>query len=289
MATPSTATVTPQRRKSPSKKGSPLGRMIGALLLIVLSPGLLLLDALRSGPSHRNTLYAFMLLTTALMALTGMAVVVTEAPTSRLFTMLGNVGDGVGIEVPQDKQLDAIYQSAMRYRIDPQLVLAVIKAESNFRAGEVSPKGAKGLMQIMPQTWRHYRPGSICDGVHRKAMADHGRDCIFDSEANIETGVHYLRDLLDHYHGRVDLAVEAYNAGLTNVDPTQKPKFTETRSYIQRIASYWAEIRRDPVAVQIQWITALRHCLRNLYILCGVFWLILFFWVARRILPGEGR
>lgn len=289
MAASSRVTVTPQRRKSTSKKGSPLGRAIGALLLIVLSPGLLLLDALRSGPSHRNTLYAFMLLTTVLMTFTGLAVIVTEAPTSHLFSMLGNIGEEVEVDVPQNKELDSIYKNAMRYRIDPQLILAVIKAESNFRPGQVSSKGAKGLMQIMPQTWRLYHPDSACDGQHSFDQFNHGKDCIYDTDANIGTGVHYLRDLLNHYHGRVDLAVEAYNAGLANVAPGKEPKYGETQEYLKRIAAFWAEIRHDPVALQIQWIISLRRCLRNLFIICAIFWLILFFWVARRILPGEGH
>jgi hypothetical protein len=292
MTPPQTATSAASRRKKRPAKTGRVGRIIGSLILIILSPALLLLDALHIGPSHRNTLFAFMMVTSIVIALTGMAILVTDVPTEQLFTVLGNLnadGEEPEIQIPHDQQLNAVYKNALKYGVDPHLVLAVIKAESNFRTDCVSPKGAKGMMQLMPRTWRHYHPDSPCDGLHALPIPDHGHDCIFSSEANIETGVHYLRDLIRHYHGRVDLAVEAYNAGLMNVAPGEAPKYKETRTYVQRVANYWADFRKNPVATKIQTIMGFRKALRTLYIICGALWLILFFWVIRRVLPGEKR
>ncbi|HEX2953008.1 MAG TPA: lytic transglycosylase domain-containing protein [Bacillota bacterium] len=289
MAPPQTATAAPPRRKKATPKTGKMGRAIGSIILIILSPALLILDALRSGPSHRNTLFAFMLVTSIVIVFTGMAILVTETPTAQLFSLLSRtdaVDETSGMEVPHDKELDAVYKNALKYSVDPHLVLALIKAESNFQPDCVSHRGAKGLMQIMPRTWRHYHPKSQCDGLHRLPIPDHQNDCVFNPEANIETGVHYLAELIRHYHGRVDLAVEAYNAGLMNVVPGERPRFKETRMYVQRIAAFWAEFRNNPVGTKIQMIIGLRKALKSLYITCAALWFILLFWVARRVLPG---
>jgi soluble lytic murein transglycosylase-like protein len=89
-----------------------------------------------------------------------------------------------------------IVESAMRYGIDPRILRAVCFAESRYRANAISPKGALGLMQFMPDT-----------------AAQYGLRNPFDPRAAIDAGARYLRDLLVRFNGRVDLAVAAYNAG----------------------------------------------------------------------------
>src|SRR5206468_72809 len=93
-----------------------------------------------------------------------------------------------------------IVDAAKRFDVDAALVSAVIKAESDFNPREISNKGARGLMQLMPATAERF-------GVRNS----------FDAKANINGGVRYLRWLLDTYEGNADLAVAAYNAGEGNI------------------------------------------------------------------------
>lgn len=116
--------------------------------------------------------------------------------------------------------IDAVIREAsMRRQLDPDFVNAVIRAESNFQPHAVSPKGAQGLMQLMPGT---------------AAML--GVTDPFDPKANVEAGTAYLSDLLDLYHNDPIKALAAYNAGTYRVQQYHGvPPFRETRSYVARI------------------------------------------------------
>ena len=108
----------------------------------------------------------------------------------------------------------------MLFRSDATLVSAVIQAESDFKQYELSNKGARGLMQLMPAT------------AERFGVADS-----YDPEANIYGGVRYLRWLLQTFKGNADLAIAAYNAGEGNVWKYDgAPPFRETINYVNRIA-----------------------------------------------------
>jgi soluble lytic murein transglycosylase-like protein len=112
-----------------------------------------------------------------------------------------------------------IKQVARRYRIDPELVHIVIRAESNYDAFAISSAGAMGLMQLMPATAAQY-------GVRN----------IFDPAQNIEGGVRYLRDLVKLYNGQTKLVLAAYNAGQEAVRKYKGiPPYPETRTYIAGI------------------------------------------------------
>jgi len=114
-----------------------------------------------------------------------------------------------------------IITAAKKFDVDVALVSAVIQAESNFNPHEISNKGARGLMQLMPATAERF-------GVFDS----------YDPEANIYGGVRYLRWLLETFHGNADLAVAAYNAGEGNVwKYNGVPPFRETITYINRIAA----------------------------------------------------
>ena len=117
-------------------------------------------------------------------------------------------------------QLDAIVDHvADDYAVDKALVQAVIHAESAFNARAISPKGASGLMQLMPETAQRY-------GV---------RD-IFDPEQNIMGGVRYLRYLLETFDHDLRLALAAYNAGENSVLRYRGvPPFPETVNYVNRV------------------------------------------------------
>ncbi len=105
------------------------------------------------------------------------------------------------------------------YRLDPDLVNSVIRAESGFNVRAVSPKGAQGLMQLMPQT-------STQLGVQNA----------FDPQSNVEGGTRYLRELLERYNFDLIKALAAYNAGPQRVEQYGGvPPYYETKAYIARI------------------------------------------------------
>ena len=105
------------------------------------------------------------------------------------------------------------------YHLDPDLVNSVIHAESGFNAHAVSPKGARGLMQLMPGT-----------------ASQLGVNDAFDPQANVTGGTRYLRELLERYHFDLIKALAAYNAGPERVEQYRGvPPFRETRAYVARI------------------------------------------------------
>jgi soluble lytic murein transglycosylase-like protein len=129
---------------------------------------------------------------------------------------------------PRQSEWDAhIFVVAARYSVDPALVRAIIHAESLFNPQAVSPKGAQGLMQLMPQT------------AAMLEVADS-----FDPRANIEGGVRYFRYLLNRFEGDTRLSLAAYNAGPTAVQRHNGiPPFRETRDYVVRVLALYDRYR----------------------------------------------
>ena len=126
-----------------------------------------------------------------------------------------------------------IKRHGTHFGVDPYLVFLVIEQESHFHPKAVSPKGARGLMQLMPGTARRF-------GVARP----------FDPAENIRGGTQYLKELLTMFNGRVDLALASYNAGEGRVLDygNRVPPFKETRDYVKRISSrYQNHVVRDDV------------------------------------------
>ncbi len=122
-----------------------------------------------------------------------------------------------------DKLID---EAARHFDVDAALVSAVIKAESDYNPREVSHKGARGLMQLMPSTAERF-------GVTNS----------FDPVANVYGGTRYLRWLLQTFEGNADLAVAAYNAGEGNVwKYNGVPPFQETVTYIRRVARHFPSV-----------------------------------------------
>jgi Rod binding domain-containing protein len=120
-----------------------------------------------------------------------------------------------------------IHRAAKRHGLDPALILAVIRNESNGRPEAVSHAGAKGLMQLMDTT-----------------AADLGVQDAFDPGQNIEAGSRYLRQMLDRYQGDPELALAAYNAGPAAVDEHNGvPPYRETREYVARVLDTVRRVR----------------------------------------------
>ncbi len=155
----------------------------------------------------------------------------TDAPTDRRFKIFMR-------DIKKDKKLRTTFKLsgcrnpeefepiinslAAEYGVDKSLVKAVIHAESGYNPNAVSPKGASGLMQLMPKTARDLK---VCN--------------TFDPHDNIRGGVRYLRFLLDTFKGDVPLALAAYNAGLSKVSKYGGiPPYEETRNYVARVLSY---------------------------------------------------
>ena len=129
-----------------------------------------------------------------------------------------------------------IADSAARHRVNPYLVAAVINAESGWRHDRVSGAGARGLMQVMPETANDLASSKRVD------RTKFSPDELLDPATNIEYGTAYLRYLVDRYH-EIEVALAAYNAGLSRVDEWTKNgrdirttiEFPETRHYVLKV------------------------------------------------------
>ena len=133
-----------------------------------------------------------------------------------------------------------VQEAASRNGLDPCLIISVMRAESGFNKSAVSPKGASGLMQLMPETASRF-------GVRN----------IFDPRENILAGATYLRWLLDRFGGDVRLALAGYNAGEGSVEfyGNRIPPFLETQNYVRTIYTRYSTLHLGkstvaPVAVE---------------------------------------
>jgi soluble lytic murein transglycosylase-like protein len=137
---------------------------------------------------------------------------------------------------PYDAMID---ERAAAEGVSPDLVRAVIQAESAFNPHAVSPKGAMGLMQLMPATATEL-------GVHNP----------FDAAQNIGGGVRYLKRLLSRYDDKVELALAAYNAGPGAVDRygQRVPPYQETRDYVKKITRNTTVVPAKPQTRIYQWV-----------------------------------
>ena len=131
---------------------------------------------------------------------------------------------GLSQRRPAPEELVRMIEGAAReHRVDPLLVTAVIEVESAYDRRAVSPKGAQGLMQLMPETAREL-------GVRNA----------FDAAENVQGGTRYLRQMIDRFDGSLELALASYNAGPEAVERYGGvPPYEETENYVRRVFRAW--------------------------------------------------
>ena len=137
-----------------------------------------------------------------------------------------------------DVKIDGlIAESGARNNVDPALIYSIMHQESTFKRNALSPKGARGLMQLMPPTASRF-----------------GVTNIFDPQQNIEGGTRYIRFLLDMFGGDVSLALAGYNAGEGAVTRygRQVPPYRETQEYVRRIFNRYSLMRDPSIALRAQ-------------------------------------
>ena len=174
-------------------------------------------NATRSGP-----LYSRLLRTICALAM--LCLLIVAVPTSTRPDY-----DGAYLRYSKQEIRRALAWFAKKYQLDPALLRAVIKTESDFRQHAVSPKGAVGLMQLTPATAATLR---VSDA--------------YDSIRNIRGGSKQLRHLLNLYQGDLPLALAAYNAGVHRVKDHKVPRIRETRTYVKRVLRYYEVFRSHP-------------------------------------------
>jgi hypothetical protein len=161
----------------------------------------------------------------------------TQTDGSMLYTNTPSSGSTVvSVEKKPDRKMNLkknkhagnyhsiVDEKSKKHNVDPKLVKAVIAAESGWNPSAVSPKGAVGIMQLMPQT-----------------ASDMGVGNRYNPEQNIEGGVKYLKYLLDKFNGNMTLALAAYNAGPTRVEKAMRvPQIPETVNYVKRVMNTYS-------------------------------------------------
>ncbi len=153
----------------------------------------------------------------------------------------------------------AIGRYGWQYQLHPALLLAMIKAESDFNPTVISKAGAVGLMQLIPET-----------------AIRHGVENLYDTNENIRGGARHIRYLLDRFDGNLSLAVAAYNAGEGRVERYHAvPPYAETQEYVRRVLTYYKSfkgqyrlgahetvilaIAHKPLAASSQWVVSARR------------------------------
>jgi hypothetical protein len=153
---------------------------------------------------------------------------------------------------PRYKQVKHhLREASNAYNIDIELLQALIAAESGFDPQAISPKGATGLMQLMPATAERF-------GVQADALNSLEKK-LFDPRTNVQAGTRYLRYLLNMFHGKLDLALAAYNAGEGAVRRAGNriPDYKETQDYVKTVSNIYAWLKPPALIAEARKATKL--------------------------------
>jgi soluble lytic murein transglycosylase len=153
----------------------------------------------------------------------------TNAPTSSDYRLYIKERPAILLQVSSIGKYEPIISAAsQRHGISAHLLKAIIKVESDYNPQAVSRKGAKGLMQIMPETIKALNIANV-----------------FDPWENIMGGARYFKQLFNRYEGKLPLALAAYNAGPGVVDRFGSiPPFRETEAYVEKVIKYYYSFKR---------------------------------------------
>lgn len=145
------------------------------------------------------------------------------------------------------KYYPVIEKYSVEYKIDPLLVISIIKVESNFKPNVKSKKGAIGLMQLMPSTAKDVAEKYLY-------LSDYSEEKLYEPEFNIRLGIYYVKILSDMFNNNINLILASYNAGLGNVqkwhqenpiieyDSKEMP-FKETKNYVSKIDKIYTTLK----------------------------------------------
>ena len=157
--------------------------------------------------------------------------------------------EGLAIETKEDGFDLFIKKLAEKHNLDPLLVKAVIKVESNFEVAALSRKGAQGLMQLMPQTAAYLGVKDVWDPHH-----------------NIEGGVKYLRKMLNKFNNNLSLALAAYNAGPNKVKQYGRiPPYPETQRFVRKVISYYQYYKAQSNTLYVYTDKGGNRCYTNIF------------------------
>ncbi len=276
--------------------------LLRGLVYLVASPVILLADIIQPDPRFdRAWVLGFMgFVTLAILLSWGSGYLVTTETLqgNALLADYSTISPNLA-KVPYSEQIQL---TAAEYGIDPALIAAIISQESGFNPNAVSPAGARGLMQIMPATWRLLCPHSACTGGHQPPAC--GPDCIFDPKANIQAGTRYFAGILRQFDGNVVLAFAAYNAGSavvrryadTNVNGggadtaagfDNLPPIKETRNYVRRVLAFWVRLKTggaaDVVTLSVEQCRLLRQLATVSPAVVLGLWGLFGLWTVRRL------
>lgn len=248
------------------------------------SPLAVLSEILTGRPLDADWIRAYLALGCLLLCATGLVLYADQTSTAKVFAALGHF-DSAREPLPANSPYaEEINAAASRYDLNPLAIYYLIRIESGGRPLLISPRGARGLMQIMPATWRALNPDGPCRGDHGPFICEAGKECIFAPWGNIRVGALYFSRLLRRYNGDYVAALQAYNAGQKNVVSSPPAKYAETRQYLSSFLALFREAQERQLRLGLalsarsrRWIGPLFSALAG-HLILGTF----LFWRRQR-------
>ncbi|MGQ9780461.1 MAG: transglycosylase SLT domain-containing protein [Bacillota bacterium] len=212
---------------------------------MAFSPFAILYELLTGKPLEADWIRAYLALGCLLLFATGVVLYADQASEQKVFAALGRFDpqpQPVPAATPYAEEINA---AASRYDLNPLAIYYLIQIESGGRPLLVSPRGARGLMQIMPATWQALNPDGPCRGDHDPFICAAGKECIFAPWGNIRVGALYFSRLLRRYNGDYVAALQAYNAGQRHVVSAPPAKYAETRRYLSLFLALFRKAQEE--------------------------------------------